>query len=206
MSLGKRKSGGDFLPVLKYDGRIGQFYLSDRAFSNGEWETVQTNIEKDDFCAIFDLKNAQTGWIHFPKGSAPETTLVPAGQDPGEAPSDRHKEGLRVVVKMDDALGGDVRELMSTAFGLWTAIDELHNKYLADAEDHPGQLPIVIITDVRETKTKAGASCIPTFEIADWVARPPELPETGTASPPAVAKKKPASKPARNDMDDEIPF
>ena len=58
------------------------------------------NIEKDDFRAIFDLNNAQVGWIYFPKGSAPDTALVPAGHDPGDAPSDKHKEGVRVIVKM----------------------------------------------------------------------------------------------------------
>ena len=207
MALGKRKTGGDFLPVLKYDARIGEFYQSDRVFSNGEWETEQHNIQKDDFRVIFDLHNTQIGWIYFPKGSAPETVLVPAGQDPGDAPSDKHKEGVRVVVKMADALGGDVRELMSTAVGLWNGIDQLHDEYLAAAKDHPGELPVVILSEIRETKTAAGTSCAPIFAIADWVPRPRDLPLAGMP-PPVAATRKPATlgKRVHRALDEEIPF
>ena len=169
------------------------------------------NIEKDDFRAIFDLDNAQVGWIYFPKGSAPDTALVPAGHDPGDAPSDKHKEGVRVIVKMADTLGGDVRELMSTAIGLWNGIDALHDAYLAGVKDNPGHLPVVTLSEIYETKTAAGTSCVPVFAIADWVPRPPDLPLTGM---PMAAKSKPAMKPATREtrssrlaeLDDELPF
>ena len=153
MSLGKRKSGNDFLPALKYDARVGQMILQDRVFVDGQWAPEQ-RVVTDNFRAVFDLENLQRGWIEFPKGGAPKTVLVPAGVDPGDPPSDEHKEGLRIVVKMDDVLGGDVRELMSTAVTLWNAVDDLHDKYLAGVDDHPGELPVVTLTGTRERKTQ----------------------------------------------------
>jgi hypothetical protein len=173
----------------------------------------EQRVVNDEFRAVFDLENLQRGWIKFPKGAGPETVLVPAGADPGDAPSDDHKEGLRIVVKMADALGGDVRELMSTAVVLWNAIDDLHDKYLAGVADHPGELPVVTLTSTREMKTQSGTSFVPIFAIADWVPRPAELPLTGipTSRPrKASTAAKPAapSRPAavKDDLNDEIPF
>jgi hypothetical protein len=211
--LGKRKSGNDFLPQLKYDARSGQMLLQDRVFTNGRWEPEQRVIT-DTFRAIFDLENLQRGWIEFPKGSAPQTVLVPAGADPGDQPSENHKEGLRLLAKMDDALGGDVRELMSTAIALWNAVDDLHDRYLAGVAEHPAELPVVTLAEVRETNTQNGTSYVPTFAIADWAPRPAELPLAGiptsktragtTAKPVAVAPSRPVA--VKDDLNDVIPF
>ena len=132
MALGKRKGNvsGSFLPLVKFDARVGSFYLLDREQSveTGDWETKQRDIT-DEFRAVFDLQNLEVGWIRFPKGQAPEARLVPAGQDPGEAPGDDWRQGLRLVmaVVMPPALGDDIRELMSTARALWVGIDALHD-------------------------------------------------------------------------------
>jgi hypothetical protein len=212
MALGKRKSGNDFLPPLKYDARVGHLMLPDRVFVDGRWESEQ-RIVNDEFQAVFDLENLQRGRIKFPKGAAPEATLVPAGADPGDPPTDDHKEGLRVIVKMADELGGDVRELMSTAIALWNAMNDLHDKYEAGVADHPDELPIVTLTGTRETKTQSGTSFVPIFAIADWVPRPAELPTAGIPigqprKASAAAKPAAPSRPVkvRDDMDDEIPF
>ena len=174
MALGKRRDGGNFLPIIKFDARIGTFYLQDRVHSDGTWQTNQRDVT-DEFRAVFDLKNLQRGWIRFPKGAAPDVTLVPAGEDPGDPPSDDHKEGVRVILKMADHLGGDVRELMSTARGLWNAVDTLHDRYLAAVASHPDELPVVTLGNVREVKTGAGTTFVPVFNVVDWVPRPPEL-------------------------------
>src|SRR5262249_36332406 len=63
--------------------------------------------------------------------SPPEMKMVHAGEDPGDPPSDKHKEGVRLIVKMDESLGGEVRELLSTSWAMWTAIDALHDDYTA---------------------------------------------------------------------------
>lgn len=185
----------------------------------------------DEFQAVFDLENLQRGWIRFPKGAAPDVTLVPAGEDPGDPPSDDHKEGVRVILKMADSLGGDVRELMSTARGLWNAVDTLHDRYLAAVASHPGELPVVTLGNVREVKTGAGTTFVPVFNIVDWVPRAPELtgdplaknkaqgelplaaraapvaPSKPTAGTVRRARPAPAPRPSvADDMDDSIPF
>jgi hypothetical protein len=94
MALGKRRDSGNYLPIAKYDARVGTFYLQDRVFAGGAWQTEQRDVTQG-FKAVFDLANLQRGYIRFPKGAAPETLLVPAGKDPGDPPSDEHKEGVR---------------------------------------------------------------------------------------------------------------
>jgi hypothetical protein len=61
------------------------------------------------------------------------------------------------------------------------------------------ELPVVIITDVREKRMQGGSSFTPVFQIVRWVPRPPELPAAGLSS--AQAKRKPATI-----TDTEIPF
>ena len=113
---------------------------------------------------------------------------------------------------MDDELGGDVRELMSTAVALWNAIDDLHDKYLAGVAAHPGALPVVTLASVRETKTASGTSFVPIFAIADWVSRPAALPAAGIpiGQPKKASTTKPVTpsrpKAVKDDLNDEIPF
>jgi hypothetical protein len=206
MGLGKRKTT-NIIPKLKFDGRIGKFYLSDRVLENGEWQTEQKNIEHDDFRAVFDLDNLQIGWINFPTGSGPDVKLVRAEHDYGDKPTAKHKEGIRLLVQMDDQLSGDVRELMSTANGLWNAIDTLHDGYLADRDKYPGKLPIVVVSGMLETGSGTSKSYEPVFTISEWVPRPASLPLEGI--PVSETKKKPAvaaASPKAKDPNDQIPF
>ena len=207
MALGKRKDAGNFLPGLKYDARVGKFYQRDRVFTDGSWKTEQHEITHK-FEAIFDLENVQRGWMNFPEGAAPEIVLVPAGEDPGDAPSNQHKEGFRLLVKMSQELGGEVRELLSTARGLWNAIDALHDSYLAAAPDHPGELPTVDLADVKEKSTAVGTTFVPVFRITGWAPRPPDLASDlvtqQRASVTQTTNIKAALSPA--ELDDEVPF
>lgn len=233
MALGKRKrkDGGNFLPIIKFNGTAGTFCLQDRVHSDGSWQTEQRDVT-DEFQAVFDLETLQRGWIRLQSGAAPDVKLFSLGEDHGDPPSDNHKEGFRVILKMADDLGGDVRELMSTALGLWNAIDALHDRYLAAVASHPGELPIVTLDSVREVKTGAGTTFVPVFSIVDWVPRPPELtgnlygaqgelPLAANALPAAPPRPKPKPtvgtvRPVRrapvpqvsvaDDMDDDIPF
>jgi hypothetical protein len=169
MSLGKRKSGGgnsSLLPLLKFDARNGTFFLEARVQGAGGWEKQQTDIT-DCFEAVFDLANVQRGWIKFPRGAPPETVLVPAGEDPGEAPSEDHKEGFRVLVLVD----GVAHEFMSTSLSAWKALDALHNAFERERDKHAGQLPVVKLHDVIERRYASGCSFEPSFVIHGWVPR-----------------------------------
>src|SRR6516165_12741396 len=89
----------------------------------GEWHGVQNDVT-DGFVAAFNLAGTEHGYMRFPKGAAPETVMVPMGEDIGEMPDGENwQEGLRLQVKMP---GEDFwRTLMSSAIGLWRSLDRL---------------------------------------------------------------------------------
>jgi hypothetical protein len=114
MAFGKRKTGGDLKPLLKWDGRIGRFYTQDQVDGQPEQKDVT-----DSFCAVIDLESAEKGWLRFPKGAAPEMDLFPLDVDDiGDPPEgDGWKEGLRFQSRLE---GQDVwRETLTAAVGLW---------------------------------------------------------------------------------------
>src|SRR5215472_6539441 len=130
MSLGKRiGGGGDINPLVKFDARAGVFYRCDRTRApDGEWYTDQQNIT-DNFAAIFDMENAEIGWITFSSGGPPSFVMSPVGSDIGNPPSDAHKQGFRLRLKLAKGCGGGVREFASTAASTWQAIDQLHSVF-----------------------------------------------------------------------------
>jgi hypothetical protein len=213
------------MPILKFDAKEGLLYAQDRVQgSDGKWETEQRDHTKY-FRAIMDLDNILVGWICFPKGDAPQCVLVPLGDDYGEQPSKEHKEGLRLLVKIE---GDVVRELLSVSVFFWEAIDQLHSEFEAASSGHPRELPVVELAEVIEHKAGGGKVYAPRFEIAGWAPRPKDLPAKALPRrqpPPKQAVKDdmadvlPKDEPpppraaARNnggikrgDMDDEIPF
>ena len=65
MSIGKR-GNKDFLPILKFDARSGEFSCIERVQRvGGEWETVASKIEQEDFHAIPALDVLEVGWLDF---------------------------------------------------------------------------------------------------------------------------------------------
>jgi len=197
MSLGKRIGGsGDITPLLKFDARAGVFYRCDRTRApDGEWYTDQKNIT-DGFAALFDLQNAEVGWISLSANGPPNFVMVPVGSDIGDRPSDAHKQGFRLRLKLAKASGGGVREFASTAASTWQAIDKLHTEFEKEHGKHPGKLPLVKLSGVKPSKTPMGTSYVPIFEIAGWMVRPLEL---TTAAPPTEADVDP-------ELDDQVPF
>jgi hypothetical protein len=199
MGLPKRKTGsGDSIPILKYDARTGVIYKQDRVYRDGKWESEQANVS-DDHLFVFDLKGALHGYIRFPKNAAPETKLFPLSEeDIGDPPTPEHREGIRILVRID---GEDIwRECLNTSIAFWRGIDALHDAYLAGLKDHPGQLPLVRLIDTREIKSQSGTAYEPVFQIIDddWV-------DPGEVSVPTPTPPKPKAKPAkRDDLDDEI--
>ena len=195
MAIGKRKA--DFMLTLKYNASEGTFHAMDRVQGNGAWVTESHDVTED-FCAVFDLENIETGWIMFPKEGGPRTVLAPPSEDIGDAPSKDYRQGVRVIVKLVD---DEPREILSTSQAFWNGIDALHDAYLAGVEDHPGQLPVAVLKSVQVVETdingKKGKSCTPIFEIIEWVPRPADMPKL---LPP---RPQPERKP---DMSDAIPF
>jgi hypothetical protein len=205
MGFGKRRGGGDFLPLLKFDARNGSLHLERGVHGPGGWVREQVDVGSR-FRAVFDLANAQVGWVKFPRGRAPETVLVPVGQDAGEPPDEDFKEGFRILALMDVSLGGGVHEFMSTSVSAWNGVSALHDLYLAERDQHPGQLPLVGVEEIVERTYANGNSFEPVFIILKWVPRPEEF---GAQIEPALKQPPPRQAPsprARAEMEDEIPF
>jgi hypothetical protein len=173
MAFGRRKS--DRLSKWDWDREIGKAVFEDRVCVDNNWENQQRNIENDKFRAVFDLENLQLGWIAFVKGVGVDAHLLHVGEDYGDRPSDKHQEGVRLLIKTDESLGGEVRELISTWRILWDALDALHTDFVAQASQHPGCLPNVDIVGTREQSSKSGTILVPVFKIAGWMPRPFEL-------------------------------
>ena len=177
MALPKRKDLKNFLPVVKFDARHGTFTRVDRVKDDdtGSWKSDPHPIPADDFEVIADLANMQIGWIYFGgNGKAPDFRMVGLDDDIGDKPGDNYKEGFRLKVKLTNGAGDDVRELSSTALGLWKSVDELHTAYTKGADKNKGKLPLVGVQEVITVEGKT-TTYRPDFKILKWVARPSDL-------------------------------
>lgn len=185
-------SGGDIIPIVKFDARAGRFFRIDR--SDGVNNPVDITTS---FKAVMDFENIEVGFINFPAGSAPEFKVAPIGQPMPENPGGKFRQGIRMMLKLGKDCGGDVREIASTAKAVLGAFDACHTAYLAGLKENPGKLPVValettipIVTQGRDEKGNAvkTTNYAPVFKIASWVDRPADLvfsPKNGGDAAPA---------------------
>jgi hypothetical protein len=175
MGIGKRRDTPNIIPRCNFDARSGKMNRCDRQQDDvGEWTTTLVDITKT-FGAIVDLENMEIGYIAFTPGGQPDFRMVPVGTDVGEPPSDNHKEGFRLRMKLTNGAGDDVREFASTSKMVWQSVDELHDKYLEGSAKHKGKLPIVGIAEVAQARIASGTFYRPIFEITGWSKRPGDL-------------------------------
>jgi hypothetical protein len=199
--LGKRKSASaQYDPVLKFDARNGKIVRCDRVQEGGEWVTVPHEIPLADFEAVFDVANLKVGWICF---SPPDFKLVPVGEDYGDPPSDKHKEGFRVRVLLRDGAGDGWHEVSATSIALWDSMSELHGEWEAGHAEHRGQLPVVGVEEMISKTTAQGTSYRPAFTIKDWIVMPKEFGTTPKTVKAGKAKAK--GKAAQLDLLSELP-
>ena len=164
--LPKRKDQKTFLPIVKFDATSGTFTRVDRVQNEaGEWTSELHEIPADDFEVIADLANLQIGWIHFGgNGQAPNFKMVGLNDDIGDRPSDKHREGFRLKVKLTNGAGDDVRELASTALGFWKSMDELHCAYEKGVAKNKNKLPLVGVHEVITVESGKTANVPPRFQ------------------------------------------
>lgn len=176
------------IPIVKYDGRAGRAARVDRREVNGSWESENVDITNN-FQAVFDMENIETGWLHFPMGSAPDIRTVKDGLPLPERPSDNHRHGYRLLMLLGKTCGGDVREMASSAKVAITAMDILDDQWKAGRKEHPGMLPVVKLAGSKAVVTSgkpqgqpmSSTNYQPLWQIVKWLPRPPEL------SPEAIA-------------------
>lgn len=179
LGLQTESGGGDYTPVAKYDARAGRFFRIDRFQDGaGNWSSDDVDITQG-FQAVMDLENIEVGWMLFAAGVAPQWNMVPLGQPLPARPSDQHKQGFRMKMKLGKSCGGDVREFASQAKAVLGAVDALHTAYVEGAKANPGKLPVVAMTGTTAIKTtgkgQTSTNYAPVFEIKSWVDRPAEL-------------------------------
>ena len=173
---------GPIMPHIKYDARAGRIFRVDR--EDGVSDQVDITHE---FKAIFDLENVEVGYIKFEAGQAPDFNMVPLGSPMPAKASPDHKQGVRFLVKLSAAHGGDVRELSSTAMSFLGKISELHDKYEEGVADNPGKLPVVVMTGLETIKTQKSTNYAPIFKIAGWASRPADFPSKSASVPVKAA-------------------
>ena len=184
-------SGGDFIPIIKYDARSGRLFRVDRVQDVNGFTSEQVDITAS-FKAIADFDNAETGYIAFMANSAPSFVLVPIGQMRPAKPSENHKDGVRFLMKLTKTCGGDkqIREIAGVAKSFLAGVEHVYMDYLRDREKHPGQLPVIVLAKTTPVTTGSGATKStnyrPDFRIEGWAKRPDDLIHVAVAAPQAA--------------------
>jgi hypothetical protein len=171
------------VPIIKYDSRAGRAFRVDRRQVDGRWVNEDPVEITNVFQAIFDMENVETGWLHFPQGAAPDIRTVKDGQALPDRPSDKHRQGYRVLMLLGKQAGGDVREMASSARVSIQGMNDLDDLWKAGRAQNPGMLPVVRLVGTKAIPStgKANGQTVtstnyqPIWAIAKWVPRPPEL-------------------------------
>lgn len=203
MALGfnlETKSGGDILPIVKWDAKAGDFIKQDRyQAGDGTWQKDEQELGLPLQIGM-DLANIQIGWLSFASG-APDFQMVSAGEPLPAQPSPEHKQAFRVRIGSSD-LG--LREFSHSAKTVLRAMDTLYNQFEAEAPANPGKLPVVTISGTERIKINSPQGeltfKVPEWSITSWIDRPAMMdggaadaaptqsaPAAAVSSPPAPA-------------------
>jgi hypothetical protein len=173
-------------PYAKYNSK------ADKWFARGEAGDVE--IPRPTFLA--DHANIRTRWLRFREGQAPERVMDPSLDRAAPCPGEGFKRGFVLAVYSQKAFGG-VAEMASASLHVGNAIRDLYSTYFAQRTAHPGQVPVVACTGAEPMKDRHGTNYRPRLELARWVERPPQLPDTGPVEPHEVWQGPAAAAPAR---------
>jgi hypothetical protein len=213
-------TGGDFMPIVKYDARAGRLFRMDRVDTGNGFTNDAVDITSN-FKAIVDFENIEVGWIDFPAGSAPNFSLVPMGNQLPDRPSPRHKNGIRFILKLAKDCGGakPIREIAGTSKAFLSGVEEVYSAYQAEKAANAGKLPVIVLEKTTPIKSGSGekqsTNYRPSFKISGWAPRgdlifePKGHPQQSTnsqqSSPPATGSTKveaPAKQAEMADADD----
>jgi hypothetical protein len=204
MALGldlEEKKGGNFLPVLKFDAKGGDFIVVNREpQSDGTWEKNELELATP-FKAAVDFDNMEVGWISFKPGAV-NFTMAKHGEKIPSRPTEDHKQGVRLRIFLKEH---GVREFAHTSKNVLRALNSLHDEYVSAAPANPGKVAVVEVTGTETVKmqTKEQGELrfkVPKWRISGWMAPPAEF--SGAASPPP-AQPAPKAMPKAKPADDE---
>ena len=164
----------DFTPIVKYDARAGRIFRVDRLDTGNGFENNPVDITSN-FKAVFDFENVEVGWIDFPAGSAPSFALVPMGKQLPERPSPKHKNGIRMLLKLTKGCGGDkpVREIAGTSKAFLSGVEAVYAEYAREKSNHPSELPVLVLVSTTPVSSGSGdrksTNYHPVFRIDGWI-------------------------------------
>ncbi len=192
----EEKKRGDFLPVLKFDAKAGDFIAVNREpQSDGTWEKSEVEIATP-FKAVVDFHNMQKGWISFKPGAVDFTMVHVEDKLPAQ-PTPDHKQGVRFRMFFKEH---GLREFSHTSKNVLRAINALHDEFISGASKNAGKLPVVEVsgTETVKMQTKDQGELrfkIPKWRVSAWIDPPEGM--GGEEKPAAPASKPmPAAKPA----------
>ena len=198
-------SGGDILPIVKWDAKGGDFLRQDRyQAGDGTWQKDEQEIAFP--CQVaMDLANIEIGWLSFASG-APDFQMVKIGENIPARPSEDHKNAFRVRLTNKE-LG--LREFSHSAKTVLKSMDKLHNQYEAEKSANPNKVPVVTFTGAETVKINGPQGELrfkpPMMQITGWVDRPVSLGGDASAAPaqePALAPSAPPAAVPPAAMDD----
>ena len=191
-------SGGDFLPIVKYDARAGRMFRVDRDPISGE--KTQVDITGPDLRFAIDFGGLQVGYVQF-TANGPVRAMVPYGKPLPVQPQDKDEAGKLVskpgfyVLIAGKGVGG-IREWCSNAAILLGALDELYQVYEQSPEARQGKIPLISVPRTIPVKSGRGAQSStnykPEFAIDGWVDR---LADMGERTVPVPASRMPPQHP-----------
>jgi len=194
-------SGGDFLPIVKFDARAGRWSRVDREQGgDGMWVSTPVDITNG-FSAAMDFANAEIGWMKFVNGV--DKVLVPIGEPLPAQPSADHRQGFSLTALLSADCGGDLRELSGTSKAMCSAFDALDDQVRAAPEFKAGSIPIVACPSTTPvvTNTPQGTTTnySPVLEITGWISREQfDGDQVAAPAPATAAAVSPPPPPAGN--------
>jgi hypothetical protein len=206
-------TGGDFMPIVKYDARAGRLFRMDRTDTGNGFANDAIDITAS-FKAIVDFENIEVGWIDFPAGAAPNFSLVPMGTQLPDRPSPRHKNGVRFILKLAKDCGGakPIREIAGTSKAFLSGVEAVFTAYQAEKAANAGKLPVIVLEKTTPIKSGSGekqsTNYQPTFRISGWAPRGDLVfqskgqaaqPSSSAQTPPATGSTK-VDPPAQKEM------
>ena len=148
----------------------------DRIENNGNFVNQAVDITQS-IKAIVDFENMETGYLLFAAGIAPDFKVVRIGNEFPDRPSDKHKHGVRLMIKLAKDCSGDkpIREMAGTSKAFLSGVEAVYTLYLAEKDNHHGKLPVIVLqktTPVRSgTGDHSSTNYQPTFKIVGWAPR-----------------------------------
>jgi hypothetical protein len=103
------------------------------------------------------------------------------GQQLPARPSAKHKNGIRMLLKLSKACGGDkpVREVAGTSKAFLGGVEQVYAEYAREKAKYPSQLPVISLVSTTPVVSGNGATKStnyrPTFRIDGWAKRPDDL-------------------------------